>query len=225
MDGQATAEVVPQRSGRDGRRWTPLLALLAAVALVAFVGSWWWSGVTASAGMSRLWADGGPADVSVSGVGQDLLVLDVARRQVEVSFDIGHRGVWPVQVVDVWGTTDPDGPPTCGLQAHTVTGASVSDWIETAPDRVISDLQVPREQLPALRRGDQLHVTVHGDGFGGSCHIGGGLVSTDRVTVTYRTLGITRRTEIPLPWTLGWTDEPQRWPEISRRLDSVQDEG
>jgi hypothetical protein len=35
--------------------------------------------------------------------------------------------------------------------------------------------------------------------------------------VTYRTLGLTRRAEIHLPWTFGWTSEPQNWPQISRR--------
>ena len=64
--------------------------------------------------------------------------------------------------------------------------------------RVISDLRVGREELPALRRGDQLYLTVHGDGFGDGCRHEG-LTSTDRVAVAYRTLGITRRTEIPLP--------------------------
>ncbi|GGI09163.1 hypothetical protein [Egicoccus halophilus] len=45
----------------------------------------------------------------------------------------------------------------------------------------------------------------------------------DTVTVTYRTLGLTRRTEIPLPWTFGWTDEPQNWPQISRRDELADD--
>lgn len=217
---EASQEAAPPPRERRGRRWTLLIAPLAVAALV---GSWWASGVTASGGMSRIWADDGPADVHVSGVGEELVVLDASRQQVEVSFEIGHRGPWPVQVVDVWDTTDPDRQLSCGPQPRTVTGASVRGWIETAPHRLIRDLQVPREELPPLRSGDQLYVTVHAEGFGDDCQHEG-LASTDRVVVAYRTLGITRRTEIPLPWTLGWTDDPQAWPQVDRRDDPVGDE-
>jgi hypothetical protein len=41
--------------------------------------------------------------------------------------------------------------------------------------------------------------------------------------VAGRTLGFTRQTEIPLPWTFGWTDDPQHWPQISRRDELADD--
>jgi hypothetical protein len=126
MSVQATGTSPPpvqtSRAARRGRL-VAVLGLTAAVVVAAVVASVWWTGVTGSGGMSGVWADGGPADVRVSRVGENLQIVDVSRREVEVSFQIGHRGIWPVQVIDVWDTTDPDRQLFCGLQAHSVTGA------------------------------------------------------------------------------------------------------
>jgi hypothetical protein len=118
-------------------------------------------------------------------------------------------------------TTDRDLQLLCGLQATQVEGARMNDWYADDQGRWVEDFRAPLDEIPALRGGEELVVFLDAEGFGPpDCYGEGALISVQTATVTYTTLGITRRTEVSLPWVFGWTDDPDAWPQVTRRDDA-----